>query len=66
MQQFDENYVDLKYFEGKLGRKLGENQRNNKGSPNETPKKTMNAALRALIMSTETEVLNCQNKNIYM
>ena len=57
LEQFDEIYADLKYFEAKTGRRLNESERNSKSSPDEnsTPKKT-NKALDALIMATETEV----------
>ncbi|XP_016845549.1 5'-3' exoribonuclease 1 isoform X1 [Nasonia vitripennis] len=57
LEQFDEIYADLKFFEAKTGRRLNESERNSKNSPDEnaSPKKT-NKALNALIMATENEL----------
>lgn len=59
IQQFDEIYADLKFFEAKTGRRMNEGDRNSKSSPDEnaSPRRTNNKALNALIMATEDEVL---------
>ncbi|KAJ8687572.1 hypothetical protein QAD02_023366 [Eretmocerus hayati] len=57
LEQFDEIYADLKFFESKTGRRLNESTRSSKSSPDDStsPKKT-NKALDALINATEEEM----------
>ncbi|XP_014226840.1 5'-3' exoribonuclease 1 isoform X1 [Trichogramma pretiosum] len=59
MEQFDEIYADLKYFEAKTGRRMYDNGKGEKIIPEETmsPAKTSNhPALANLILATENEL----------
>lgn len=64
IEQFNEHYADLKYFESKTGRKLNESERHvyKKLEDGETvsPKKIQNKDLDALIKST-TEMVPISN-----
>lgn len=61
VEQFNEHYADIKFFESKTGRRPNESERHvyKKSEDNETasPKKTQNKDLDALIKSTTDMVL---------
>ena len=61
VEQFNEQYADIKFFESKTGRRPNESERHiyKKTEENESasPKKTQNKDLDALIKSTREMVL---------
>lgn len=61
VEQFNEQYADIKFFESKTGRRPNESERHiyKKTEDNESasPKKTQNKDLDALIKSTREMVL---------
>jgi len=61
VEQFNEHYADIKFFESKTGRRPNESERyvykKSEDSETVSPKKTQNKDLDALIKSTTDMVL---------
>jgi len=61
VEQFNEQYADIKFFESKTGRRPNESERHiykkTEDSESASPKKTQNKDLDALIKSTREMVL---------